>query len=316
MTTTPSTHEEWLVKASQFYETHTIKPFHIIDIKPFYKDDEEEGELVCICLFNLFGTFDNVTVTEKDRPLIPYLLVASGILPKSSPGALFCHHDKSFFSIYMKKRGERDVWLSTQFVSLDKIDMMAKEHRSSLDSVEFFESMIRDQKHQIKRHKNRHIQRWDPYIERVRALDPTPRDNIMIAESLTPPPPPPSNLLDNISNRLLTTLATTRPTGRTNVLIDHMLELEKEGGVRLGQIYELLEPKIKQSGLIGDEWLESARKYIYGWLDVELKDLLNGTQPLDVVIQQRKQLYEKKDDYDLSFVICMRLAKTEVQKKE
>lgn len=176
-------HIECLEMALDFFKNHNLEPFHIIDIQPFYDNDKEENDIICLCFYNIFGDFTNIN-EKVEKDLVPYLCLASGHLIKTY-GGMFSLDDKSFYRLYERKIEERKTWLATQTISLDKIDKMAHEHLDYSQQVDFYNEIERDKKHKLKYYKkNRHIERWGPYVTRVLERDP-PRPRYRVVEAVT-----------------------------------------------------------------------------------------------------------------------------------
>lgn len=114
-------------------------------------------------------------------------------------------------------------------------------------------------------------------------------------------------------NHLITQLQQTRATARSTVFIDAILHGEQSYVGQFAAIYDASRDTIQKCGLLAPEWLESAHKYLHQQLDPELQELLqsktNTADQLKTVMQDRKVKIQRKEDYDLSFVLSVSLTK-------
>jgi hypothetical protein len=166
-------HEIMLEKALAVYNQWGIEPFHVIDIEIFYYDDDESKDVRCLCFYRIFGDFvvreagENVDAIDKE--VVPYMLIAAG---QGFHVDFFNFSQQSLFSLYEKRRDQRQEWLKTQLITLEKIEQMAKQFHSLIALKQMYDNVEFANKQSLKRYHNRHRDRWEPYVARVLAHDP------------------------------------------------------------------------------------------------------------------------------------------------
>jgi hypothetical protein len=169
------THETHLAEAISFFKKHDIEPFHVIDIQIFHVDDKITNRITCVCVFNIFGTFTNIS-ESINKNLVPYLLLASGhFMPEIKSNHSQDPGKVTFFDLYIQKREERQAWLSTEMVTLDKFDGMAHTNlRLEEESKNTFKvrRQLKAMAENLKMFNYNDSREWYVYNTEVHRLDP------------------------------------------------------------------------------------------------------------------------------------------------